>query len=347
MAAADDAGAADPVAAAADAEAEALLDQYTERWSVANDLAESSTVRSHEEWDAIKEIERTLTVTESTRTVSVPPSDAPSRGSVVPIDERYEHAPEAFEATTVEFADFDGARLVGCTDCGGSGREACGTCDRRTVVNCDECRGDGTADCGACAGQGAVDCADCNGTGSRGDAACSRCNGTGELACRTCNATGERQCPKCDGAGEVTCPDCAGQGDVPCSTCTGAGELYETTRGTLEYEPESTFAVDDPRGADEAWFADVDGDRFDMTVRSTPDRASDGGPTTVAHEVEQRSVPVSKVSYEYGGEAYDLYQVGRNLHSHSVPKSTTRRLLPVVAVLVVAALGGYYYFAVL
>lgn len=323
--------------------AEDLLDRYTESWSVANDLADEATVLDVERWDATKEIERTLTVTESTRTISVPPSDAPSRGPVVPIDERYEHAPDGFEVAEVTFADFENASLVACANCGGSGREACGTCDRRTVVECDECRGDGTADCGECRGDGAVDCGNCGGTGDLGDAACGRCNGAGENVCRTCNGTGDRRCPKCDGAGEVTCPDCAGQGDVPCSTCSGAGELYRTTKGTLEYEPESSYTVEDLRGADEAWFEDVEGDRLDLSTRQTPDRAGDGGSATVEHEVEQRAVPVTRVTYEYGGDEYDLYEVGRNLHSYSHPKSTTRRLLPVVAALVVAASAAYYF----
>ncbi|MFC7020077.1 MULTISPECIES: hypothetical protein [Haloarcula] len=327
--------------------ADDLLEEYAETWSVASDLVEAATVQHVEQWDATKEIERTLTVTESRRTISVEPSDAPSRESAVPIDERYEHAPDGFEAATVTFVDFENASLVSCTDCGGSGREACSECDRRTVVECEACGGDGADDCGECGGDGARTCGSCNGTGDHGDARCSRCNGTGETTCETCNATGERRCPTCDGAGDVTCPNCSGNGDVPCGTCSGTGELYETTRGTLEYEPASTFSVADASGADESWFEDVEGDRLDRTVRETPDRADEGGSATVKHEIEQRSVPVTKVTYEYGDDQYDLFEVARDLHSHSAPKSTTRRLLPLVAGLVVAAGAGYYIMFVL
>ncbi|GAA0285953.1 hypothetical protein [Halobacterium noricense] len=321
-----------------------LLEQYTESWSVADDLPAKASIRDVQKWDAMKEIERTLTVTESQRQSSVPPSEAPSRGDAVPIDERYDHAPDGFEEKTVAFADFEGASLVRCTGCGGSGKEGCSTCDQRAVVQCDDCGGDGTTDCGECSGNGTQTCRDCNGTGESGDATCRRCSGAGETVCQACSGAGNQRCARCNGAGEVTCPDCAGTGEVPCSRCSGAGELYETTRGTLEFEPSSSFSVDDLRGADSEWFAEVDGDRLDKTVRQTPSRAGDDGSATVEHEVEQRAVPVTKVTYEYGGDDYALYEVGRNLHSHGYPKSTTRRLIPVVVSLLLAAGAGYYYF---
>lgn len=324
-----------------------LLTRFSQKWRVAGDLAGTATIRDVDRWDATKEIERIMTVTESTETITKPPEAAPDREDAVPMDERYDHAPEEYESTRVDFVDFEGASLIRCTTCGGSGRKACDTCDRQTVIECDECRGNSTTACGSCSGDGTLSCSRCDGSGNNGDATCPRCNGSGDIVCETCNGTGERQCPKCDGAGDVKCPDCAGEGDVPCDTCSGGGELYRTTRGTLKYEPDSSFTIDDPRGADDEWFADVDGDRLSQSVSDTPDRADDSGSATVRHEVEQRAVPVTKVTYEYNGGEHALYDVGGTLQSHSYPKSTTRRLLPIVIGVILAIGGGYYYFVVM
>ncbi|GAB7012100.1 hypothetical protein [Halolamina salina] len=339
-----------------EAVAEEMIAEFSESWKVVDDLDGEAEIQNFEEWDVHKNIVRDLEVTEDVEELVVPPSKAPSEGGeYVRAAERYEAAPAEFEEKTVDFVDFGGARVETCTTCSGSGDVTCPKCSGTRKMSCPTCSGSGRESCSACSGSGTLRCQTCGGNGSvgSGDDArqCRDCGGAGKLTCRDCNGSGDFRCSNCGGSTEVVCDRCGGSATVTCSTCEGEREVYRTTQGTLEFEPDEGYNLDDDRGAKFRWFRHKTGDRVDIetVADGVPADPDDDEPTVYREEVETRAIRTRKVSYEYDGDSYELFDVGGSLHADSYPKSAARKVVPFVALALVIALaaGGYYYFAVM
>jgi DnaJ-class molecular chaperone len=135
-----------------------------------------------------------------------------------------------------------------CTECAGTGRLPCVTCERTGVVrrDCPYCRA-GSIDCPYCHGTGSRPCPSCLGSGQI-SRACRACAGAGDVVCDDCDGTGTKliRCPECDGKGRIVlqrrwirikggylvrddvtqvCPRCDGvrKVRVACATCDGTG----------------------------------------------------------------------------------------------------------------------------
>lgn len=338
-----------------DAIAEQMIAEFSESWKVPDDLDTEASIEYFEEWDVHKNIVRDLEATEDVEELVVPPSQAPSEEEYDRAAERYAAAPDGFEEKTVSFVDFGGATVETCAHCSGSGAVTCPKCSGSTKMDCPTCSGTGRESCSSCSGSGTLRCQTCNGNGSVGsgdDASqCRDCGGGGKLTCRDCNGSGEFRCSNCAGSAEVVCDRCGGSASVTCGTCEGEREVYRTAKGTVEFEPDIGYNLDDDRGAKHRWFRHETGDRVDIetVVDGIPDDPEEDEPTVHREEVETRAIRTRKVAYEYGDERFELFDVNGSLHADSYPKSAARKVVPYAALALLVVLGGgaYYYFAVM
>lgn len=186
--------------------AKEILSQYeSDKWGSVNDLVENSTVRSVDDLECQKFVEKVLRFEDEDRVNEVPVTqagriDIDAQYAEEPAELRDRFVPADFEEGHVDFARPDTERVNTCSSCGGNGRSRCGSCS----------------------GSGHNTCGRCSGSGRTGDSVCSKCGGSGTRVCGSCDGTGS----------------------IACSTCEQKGETWKIDFVRREFTPEETVSAD-------------------------------------------------------------------------------------------------------
>lgn len=353
-----------------------VLQEFGEKSFVDAAAIASATVINVESGVAVRTRHRRLSVDESAKRVSLSiPEHEDYLDDRRSMRRRYDTDPDDFVETTVEYVEHDpprsrcdscdGTTDVTCPRCSGRGEIPCRNCDGTGRATCERCGtgarlveatasatvgtdvdfpGSGTITCNRCGGDGTVtrnvtrhvesdlggydehiteeyDCPACQ----NGEVPCPRCEGSGNVPCMDCGPRHIERCPKCRGDAEVTCPDCAGHGAV-----------VEPILGTLSFQTDTQVETDVPFLGENA-FRDADWTHARTVVKRDASSGDVGGDGIIRWTAKIKECPCTRVEYSIDGTGYATVDVdGRLVADGAYPKSTFRRLLPVILLILLA-----------
>lgn len=325
------------------------LTEFEDSWKRPDDFEDSAilldVIRRDEEYSITREQQ----LAESHKEVTRPPEQYDEIAAERSTRElSYDQARETWRDETVEFAD-PNPEVSTCDDCTGDGIVECMDCTGG-LIDCTRCGGSGRESC-SCRSMrspnGRRTCSTCSnsGTVSRDGETetCPDCAGKGHVLCRDCNGAGGYRCTLCNGSEQIDCPECDGTTTVRCERCDGEGELARGLIGTLEFETSEETTIDPTFDVPEMYIERVEGALAD---RKRSWLGADGSEETqvIRRERERRSVPVRKITYEYGSNEWALFDIGGLPWAEAYPESQSRRVVPyllLVVLLVLASVGIY------